>query len=287
MFTSNVLFKIISLNSTLGMAELPKTVGYMTGDLTVDWSSINPMEGLHLQAPLIPTQTNKIIGPIVDPRHYNPDFTLDFRTWSEFRVRSNQNLNNNAPRLAKDIEKEFTLKVETYPPITSITMVNLSDYDLSEAEQTLLSLGKKFVTSPGEPNLGEIRSDEDTFHQACRRTYFFHKMTQNHGVTPPTSVAKQHYTRVYNPGHDNAFVKQKMKKHALFKTPSKWKPPPGPIPLESFIVINETELNRTIPRAPLRPNLSLELKAAKKSLLDNKGIVIKQADKGGAMVVWG
>lgn len=92
---------------------------------------------------------------------------------------------------------------------------------------------------------------------------------------------------MFDPTNDTDVVRDRMKRDTLFRTPSKWKPPPGPIPLESFIVINETELNRTIPRAPTRPNLGLELKATMKSLLNNNEIVIKQADKGGAMVVWG
>lgn len=147
-------------------------------------------------------------------------------------------------------QEEFTLKVDSSPPITSTTVVNLSDYELTEAEQNLLSLGKKFVASPGEPNLGEIRSDEDIFHQTCRRTHFFHKMTLNSNALPLDRTVNRQHIRVNNSGQDTMAVKQKMKKHPLFKTPSKWKPPPGPIPLESFIVINETELHRTIQRAP-------------------------------------
>lgn len=82
-------------------------------------------------------------------------------------------------------------------------------------------------------------------------------------------------------------IKQKMKSHALFNVQSKRKPPPGPIPLELFIVINETELNHTIPRAPRCPNFFPDLKWPKRDLFNNHEIVIKQADKGGAMVVWG
>lgn len=283
----NVLLKVISFNNTTRHTQ-PNSVSDRVTDVHLwDCSPNLRLEEQHLQPTLIPTRTNSISGPVMDPRHYNPDLTFDLRGLEEGRGWSVPNYNNNAPPLASDIEKEFTLKLDSALLSTSTTVVNLSDYELSLAEHNLLSLGKKFVMSPGEPNLGEIRSDEDTFHQACRRTHFFGKMTLNQNAPLTTPVGNQQHIRMSNPSLDMTAVRQRMKKHALFKTPSRWKPPPGPIPLESFIVINETELNRTIPRAPLRPNLSLEIKAAKKSLINNTQIVIKQADKGGAMVVWG
>lgn len=132
----------------------------------------------NLQAPLKPTVRTIFppLTPAMFPRDYNPDLVFDLRVMLEKSGSDNLNMSNDAPPSFKELEKEFALKVDSAPRITSTTVVNLSRYELTEAEYKLLGLGKKFVTSPGEPDLGEIRSDEDTFHQSCRRIHFLNKM---------------------------------------------------------------------------------------------------------------
>ena len=77
---------------------------------------------------------------------------------------------------------------------------------------------------------------------------------------------------------DNGFGHQK------FREPSKWKPPPV-TSLELFIRQNEMDLlTHKVPSHKFH-NLPKGEQAAIKSLSSNKSIVIKPADKGGAVVV--
>ena len=59
----------------------------------------------------------------------------------------------------------------------------------------------------------------------------------------------------------------------------------GPIHLEAFILANEIDLNKTIVRSPIGHNITRGEKTALNSLLNNHDIVIKPADKGGAIVI--
>ena len=74
-------------------------------------------------------------------------------------------------------------------------------------------------------------------------------------------------------------------KHPKFKLPSAWIPPPV-INLENFIFKNHRDLSETdIPRIR-RHNISAEERQALANLAKDSSIVIKPADKGGAVVVW-
>ena len=69
-----------------------------------------------------------------------------------------------------------------------------------------------------------------------------------------------------------------------FKEPSKWKPPPV-VNLELFCRQNEIDLlSHKVPTTKYH-NLTVAEKSALKDLSNNKAIVIKPADKGGAVVV--
>ena len=59
----------------------------------------------------------------------------------------------------------------------------------------------------------------------------------------------------------------------------------GPIHLEAFILANEIDLNKTIGRSPIGHNITHDENTALNSLLNNHDIVIKPADKGGAIVI--
>lgn len=72
----------------------------------------------------------------------------------------------------------------------------------------------------------------------------------------------------------------------IFRKTSKWVPPRGPPTFETFALLNELALNETPIRAPSQQNLDVEAKRCLHTLARDTSIVIKQADKGGALVVW-
>lgn len=59
-----------------------------------------------------------------------------------------------------------------------ISVVNLSGRTLTNTEIRVLSYGKGFCPTLGEPNMGEIKSDMDRLHSICRKRFFFQKLEQ-------------------------------------------------------------------------------------------------------------
>ena len=148
-------------------------------------------------------------------------------------------------------------------------VVNLSDYTLTQTEKIILAKGMKFCPTPGEPNFGELREDLNKFHMRIRRKLFFDNIAEE-----DEDLARSRPSQDPNgPFSDTRF-----------KEPSKWKPPPVTA-LELFFRQNEVDLLRhKVPSSKFH-NLTRDENLALKSLSQNKAIVIKPADKGGAVVV--
>lgn len=72
-----------------------------------------------------------------------------------------------------------------------------------------------------------------------------------------------------------------METNKLFRQGSSWNPPP-----ETFLLLNEIAVNAHIHVAPKIQNLSKSKCKSIDSLAKDHSIVIKQADKGGALVAW-
>ena len=157
-------------------------------------------------------------------------------------------------------------------PKLDTLVVNLSAHTLTADEISVLKRGMKFCPTPGEPNFGELREDLNNFHTRLRRQLFFSSLPEE---------KDEEGDRVPQPSIDDP---NKGFGHIKFKEPSKWKPPPV-TSLEVFIRQNEMDLlTHGIPPTKYH-NLTYGEKNAIKSLSNNKSIVIKPADKGGAVVV--
>ena len=132
----------------------------------------------------------------------------------------------------------------------------------------MLARGPKFCPTPGEPDFGELRSDLNSFHLRIKRKLFF------------DSIAEERVDDVTN------FIQRRRSDdepfgHPKFKKPSKWAPPQV-TNLEVFIKENEMDLlKHSIPSSKGHKDDVL----AMRTLKGNPNIVIKPADKGGAMVV--
>ena len=156
--------------------------------------------------------------------------------------------------------------LEVYPGV-----FNLSDFTLSDGELSLLSKGLGFVDTPPPPDLGEIMEDINKFHLSIKRHLAFtsfdltRNFTQPQYHTPPTNLPF---------------------KHQKFKNPSKWNPP-GPHALEHVALLNERDIIESSHTLPpnRRSNLSKTEFIAKRTLSNNRNIIIKKADKGSAVVI--
>ena len=129
---------------------------------------------------------------------------------------------------------------------------NYSDYQLSSIQIVALSRGFKFIPTPKTPHRSQILED---FHELARKM----RMTY--------------------------IMRNKRKKHHVFKLPSKWDPNTSHnTVLEEYLDETLYELSK-IKRIKPKSNMSKAEKIALNEPKNNKSIVIKPIDKGKACAV--
>ena len=142
-------------------------------------------------------------------------------------------------------------------------IINLSSYAISDTEKRLLTKGLSFCPSRGECNLSKAREAIDKLHRSLRLTHFFN---ENGDMS--------------DPGEDEGFS------HRNFRLPSNWIlaefPPPT---LASFITASNTTLSDLPLLRSKHNNLTTPEQEALKTLISNRNIVIKPADKGSGVVI--
>lgn len=139
-------------------------------------------------------------------------------------------------------------------------VVNLSDFPLTNSEESLLERGLCFVPAPVSISHTPLLRAASEFGRKLKLTKFF-------------------YSNVPSP-IDHTDINQP------FTIKSDWTPPDALIPSQIHTTISEMKdeiSNLKIPRPP--PNLTLSEQRAIKSLKSNKDIVIQKADKGSASVI--
>ena len=225
---------------------------YNLDDLTV----IMTLCILHISYQLSIITLSKLILHISNLYHIS-DKKSDL---SPFSVHTVANVNNNA-LLDKDL-----------CPL----VVNLSNYVLTTPQYNLLKRGLKFCPNPGEPDLSSYQTDLDKFHLRLKRfLHFYRPKNRNveNDILTQTDIAS------------NSTISEEPFQHQTFKNPSAWTPPPV-APLEFFITKNSLDLAECkLPRVG-RQNIPHSESRAIKELSNNRNIVIKPADKGGAVVIW-
>lgn len=184
--------------------------------------------------------------------------------------------------LHSSLQKVKTTKLEKLlpspPPHRTIpdhgrTVVTIpADLQLSEAERSVLSKGLKFVPTRSKPNWNVAKTDVTTFYRRLRLHAHF-----NSGMDEAT----------WHPDMDeNRSEFDKFK-----KTRSTWTPPAGSFPgLDLYIAKCQKDVERIIStnqhKTLKRHNVSKAERSALKSLSRRTDVVVKPADKGGAVVAW-
>ena len=143
---------------------------------------------------------------------------------------------------------------------TNLVVTIPPDLTLSDSERSVLAKGLKFVPNPGSLDLFSVKADTESFFRRLRMIAHFH----NQPSVP----------------HKDVFEAINPKK-------SSWPPPDDQYgPLELFIRQCRHDIDVLPKFRPKRPfNLTPSEFSALNSLARND-IVIKPADKGGALVVW-
>ena len=142
----------------------------------------------------------------------------------------------------------------------SKTVFNLSQRSLTEAEIQVLEKGLDFAPVQRSINEPELKKDFEDFSRRMRIKWNFrNEVSENFSETP------------------------------VFRPKSKWKPPPGHPGLKLFLSQLEKEIFDNLFTNSYQPSLNMtsEEWQALRGLADDRSIVIKQADKGSCVVVWG
>ena len=160
------------------------------------------------------------------------------------------------------------------PPIanSSVVVTIPADLHLEEAERKVLSRGLSFCPVPNHTDQFDLHKDIEALNRRIQLRAFFHSRESAPDVPQqpsalPSSAAIE-------------IIKSSV------PSKSKWNPPPSRIPAITHFMEATDELLRSAPRVPTVPNLSAAEVSAISSLRNRRDIVIKPADKGGAIVVW-
>ena len=154
-------------------------------------------------------------------------------------------------------------------PITdSKTVVNLSSHSLDEHESTVLSRGLKFCPTRTSIDDLEVRTDLDKFARRLRLKVHFYRDNHDDDDDSPTSSPSE-----------------SLLSHPLLKRESTFTPNAGQDPfLDAFITAVKTDIVQGIKPKTYR-NISREEHRALQDIRNNREIVVKEADKGSAVVI--
>ena len=160
-------------------------------------------------------------------------------------------------------------------------VVNLSQHILTDAQRKLHSRGLKFCPNPGEPDFSSYQTDLDKFHLRLKRFLHFHrpKRIENRNENSDLTQIPASNTQLYSDSQSNQPFE-----HQKFKNPSPWVPPPI-VALEFFISKNKLDLVECKVPTPWKSNISPEENLSIRQLANNPNVIIKPADKGGAVVL--
>lgn len=149
------------------------------------------------------------------------------------------------------------------------------DLILTDTERSVLSKGLKFVPIRKNVDRFQVLSDAEQFYRRLRLKAHYHSPDEeldsdDDDDTEPDPTPAPSYLQ------------------KLTKVKSDFNPKEGQLPvLDYYIEKCEREINRLHLGQPHRKsNISSEEERALKALHNNSDIVIKPADKGGAIVVW-
>ena len=205
---------------------------------------------------------------------------MNFCTNSAFPQVTNRNNNNNDENSATNSGQNEQCKTFVGTPINidmkcldEFSVINLSDYSLNRTDLRLLSKGLTFTPTPDVANIGEIKSDLDSFLRKIRlRLYFSEEISEDE----PSLSSSPTQTQV--PEFEDTLIRK-------FRNKSNWSPKNQDAQVETYIRTVITEFQKLKLRNPPKTNLTQEEKQRLNLLQNNQHIVVKPADKGSAIVI--
>ena len=174
-------------------------------------------------------------------------------------------------------------------------IINLSSYDLTQAQISVLSKGLNFCPTPGNLNVWDIKTDLERLHRSLRIKHVFSKPLPAHaaGTQSTSQVSLQATTPgsqtvsqgTPNPVGFTTIPAPDGVPQRLFRSTSTWNPKQAHKNIETFATVNLANLNKVTEFKPKFHNLTKIEKDAIFQLKQNKQIIIKPADKGAGVVI--
>ncbi|MEW8548114.1 MAG: hypothetical protein AB2693_31815, partial [Candidatus Thiodiazotropha sp.] len=134
-----------------------------------------------------------------------------------------------------------------------LKILNLSKRELTTAEISILEKGMKFTPTPEKQNLQEIKEDMAEFNRKIRLKEFFYE--------------------------------QEDEDDSLVKNRSDFTPPKGRNEALEKYISTTSNFPLSTAKSKTHYNISLQQRNVLKKLSEDKEIIIKEADKGGAIVI--
>ena len=156
-------------------------------------------------------------------------------------------------------EAEVTENGRLTGRFVSGNVVNLSRKELSAEDISLLSKGLKFSPTPTDIDKAKLKEDLEAFKRRMRLRWHF---------------------------RDNEDSFSEDNNDNKFRIKSSWQPPKEDPVLENYLSLLEKEVMSVSPEGKNFSNLSPSEQLSLKQLKSDRNIVIKEADKGLAVVVW-
>ena len=172
---------------------------------------------------------------------------------------------SNAETILQNEENEQLQKTVT-------KVINMSNTPLSDAQIKLLSKGLKFTPTP-KSNKRELESDIKEFNRRLRLKEYFYESDET--------------TDSENEGNSNNNPNDTANK-PLLRNKSNWNPKPNRVPLLDTCIDMLSKTAKELESVPVKPckdKLSKSERQALQELQQNTDIVIKEADKGGAICI--
>ena len=158
------------------------------------------------------------------------------------------------------------------------TVVNISDSHLTKHQIEAPEKGLTFSPTPGPPNKSLIWIDFKDFH---RRLVLKHHFYNDNQLLDQKDLELVQFLSDNLDDNENPLKKL----HAPFRNKSNWKPTNTHISLNVFKQAFKTSLLHSKIKHKSSDNLTKLQRNISKELCDNPEIVIKEADKGSAVVV--
>ena len=167
------------------------------------------------------------------------------------------------------------------------------DLSLDEHERSLLAKGANFIPTTSVTDEFQAKEDNEKFFRRLRLKAHFHETSEDthsgaHGNQLNDTIANNSSDTDANNANQQQDTGTTGIIESLKPRSSKWTPPPGQFTaVDHYIDKCRREVNQIdFEHRLTRHNLSYDELQALRKLKNRTDVVIRQADKGGAFVVW-